>query len=157
MKRGQIELSFGMLFSIIIIIATIAIAFYFLRVFFQTSSCTSFELLHADIRDRIKDVWRSPQAQEKIVLTVPQAITAVCFGVPDVRHAIGEKLDAYRVQGQGVYLYPPQEACQGSLAAKRIEHSAPSPAWFCTNVSKGKAQVTFLKEGPTQAEVRITL
>lgn len=156
MKRGQLELSFGMLFSIIIIIATITIAFYFLRVFFQTSSCTTFELLHKEIRDRVDEIWRAPQAREQVSLKVPQTITAVCFGTPDVRHEIGEKLDAYRVQGQGVYLYPPEEACQGSLAVKRLEHIAPQPAWFCANVSDRRANVRLIKEGPTHAEVRLT-
>lgn len=156
MKRGQLELSFGMMFSIIIIIATIATAFYFLRVFFQTSSCTSFELLHKEVRDRIDQVWRAPQAREQFSLKVPQTITAVCFGTPDVRHEIGEKLDAYRVQGEGVYFYPPLEACQGSLAVKRIEHVASQPAWFCVNVSNRIAHVTLEKEGPTGATVRLT-
>mgnify|MGYP001609437529 CR=1 FL=1 len=34
-KRGQIELSFGMIFSIIIIIALVATAFYAISYFFK--------------------------------------------------------------------------------------------------------------------------
>ena len=41
--RGQIQLSFGMIFSIIIIIATIAVAFYVISTFMDTSRCIDVE------------------------------------------------------------------------------------------------------------------
>jgi hypothetical protein len=157
MRRGQLDISFGMLFSIIVIIATIALAFYFLRVFFQTSSCTGFELLHQEIRERVDAVWRAPQARELLTLRLPARITAVCFGTPDIQEERGSVLDSYRVQGAGVYFYPPQEACAGNLAAKTLTRGVPAPAWFCvTPNARQRATITLLKEGPTATVVRIT-
>ena len=62
-KKGQIDISFGMIFSIIIIIATVAIGFYVITYFLNLSSCTKVGLFWNSLNEEVDKAWNSDIAQ----------------------------------------------------------------------------------------------
>ncbi len=79
-KRGQMEISFGMIFSIILIIVFLAFAFYGIKTFlaFQDNAKAGkfFDQMQGDI-DRI---WREGfQSSEQQEYVVPSSANFVCF------------------------------------------------------------------------------
>ena len=79
-KKGQIDISFGMIFSIIIIIATVAIGFYVITYFLNLSSCTKVGLFWNSLNEEVDKAWNSDIAQTVYTKDVPSGITHVCFG-----------------------------------------------------------------------------
>ena len=79
-KRG-IELSFNVMFSIILIIATIAIAFYVISAFLGTKKCAEVNLFYENLEEHITDAWNSRIHQGKCCSAIlPSNIELVCFG-----------------------------------------------------------------------------
>ena len=76
---GQMQLSFGMIFSIILIVVFLAFAFYGIKTFlaFQDSAKAGrfFDQIQGDI-DRI---WKSSQSSEQREYVVPSRADFVCF------------------------------------------------------------------------------
>ena len=56
-KRGQIQLSFGMIFSIIIIIATLAVGSYVIYYFWQLNNKLECQLYKNEIQKQIDKIW----------------------------------------------------------------------------------------------------
>ena len=79
-KRGSVQLSFGMIFSIIIIIVTVSIAFYVIAYFLDLRKCTEIGLFYKDFQDKIDDIWKSEFASEEFVGRLPSGIDGVCLG-----------------------------------------------------------------------------
>jgi|SRR3989344_5425014 len=147
-KSGQLQLSFGMIFSIIIIVATIAVAFYFITKVFSAQECTKIELFKRDLQDSINKVWRSPFGQEPFTSALPSGVTKVCIG--DVAMAgtvytkVLESLDPYLDPNENLFFYPPKEACKGSLASTKLSNLKPN-FFSCFDVVKGKASFKISK------------
>lgn len=154
--KGQLELSFGVIFSIIIIIATIGTATYFIMHFMNTGKCTTLQLAYADLQEGIDNAWGSAVADTSVTLHIPGGVTSLCFGdITGGQNAtLREQLDAYVVEGQAVYALPPTKACDGSLAGKQLSHVTVSP-FFCKPVVNGKLSVRLTKA--TVGERMVTL
>src|SRR3989338_2426588 len=60
-KRG-LELSFSMIFSIIVIIAIVAVAFYMISYLLKLKNCTELGLFGRDLQDTIDRAWNSDSA-----------------------------------------------------------------------------------------------
>ena len=58
-KRGQIDISFGMIFSIILIIAVVGVAFYVINNFIELKKCTEIGLFYDDLKKYIDEAWQS--------------------------------------------------------------------------------------------------
>ena len=52
-KRGQLQISFGMIFSIILIIAFVALAVYVIMIFLDTGKCANTGLFKNDLQQEI--------------------------------------------------------------------------------------------------------
>jgi hypothetical protein len=79
-KRGELQLSFGMIFSIILIIAFLAFAFYAIRIFLSMSDKTKIAKFRDDIQSDIDKVWRAAQATQKVeYMNIPTNIEEICF------------------------------------------------------------------------------
>ncbi len=78
--KAQMHISFGMIFSIILIIFFIAFAFYGIRMFlgFQDSAVTTSFV--GDLRADVERVWRSSQTSQVYSYSLPSRVEAVCFG-----------------------------------------------------------------------------
>ena len=78
-KRGQMQLSFGMIFSIILIIIFVVFAVYAIIKFLDLQKNIQIKKFAGDLQADVNKMWGSvdSQAEEKYIL--PGKINAVCF------------------------------------------------------------------------------
>ena len=79
MKRGQFEMSFGMIFSIILIIIFIAFAFYAIIKFLDLQDTIKISQFENNLQSDINKVWQSPEGSQNVEYLLPTKITSVCF------------------------------------------------------------------------------
>lgn len=139
-KRGGIQLSFGMIFSIIIIIAIVGVAFYAIKHFLNLQKCTEISLFYDDLQKNIDRAWSSEITVEDYESKLPGSIDSVCFG--DVAAGSGKEalaLRRYRSQGGNIFLYPPENACGHVFKEiKHVDLSALSSSFVCFPTRSGK-------------------
>jgi hypothetical protein len=85
MKRGnrfgQLNISFGMIFSIILIIIFLGFGFYAIKTFMELQGSVQIEAFTKDLQNNVNDVWKSPGGASPYAksYSLPTKITAVCF------------------------------------------------------------------------------
>lgn len=147
-KRGQIDISFGMIFSIIIIIATIAIGFYVITYFLNLSSCTKIGMFWDSLNGEVDKAWNSDMTQTPFSVDVPSGIKYACFGnfsqmpVGDVDKGLFNELKRYSSPGRNAYLYPTGKACD--LAFYTLKH-AKTDNFFCVPAKSGEVTIKISK------------
>lgn len=129
-KRSQMHLSFGMIFSIILIIIFIAFAFYAITKFLSFQETIKIEQFFNDIQGDIDKIWKGSQASQEKEYFLPKKIEAVCFTDDEYEN-----------------LYFRSEKFVGG---KKIEHidineiiKNENP--FCINNEKGKVKMRLVK------------
>ena len=126
-KRGQFEISFGVIFSIIIIIAIIGVSAYVLVGLLDTGKCASIGLFYDEIKDETDRAWKSSSYSNVLDFKIEDEIEFVCFGNLDQEYdsSFEEQYKSffrYKSQDNNLFLYPLEKACDGSLASTKIEH-----------------------------------
>lgn len=152
-KRGQFNLSFAMIFSIIVIIAIVATAIYVMTYFLNLNKCTTLGFFFDDLDNEVEKAWRSPQYQDIFEATLPSNLEFVCFGnltqgaltSPDQEKKDELKFSPYRDENKNVFLLPSRKACSGDLANFNLEHAETS-GFFCIPVENGKIEVRIQKQ-----------
>ncbi len=146
-KKGQIQISFGMIFSIIIIIATVAIGFYVINYFLDLASCSKIGVFWDSLNKDIDKAWVSDMSQTVFKGELPSGISKICFGNFTMNYAREdieqfEFLKRYESRGRNAYLYPPGKACDlGFFELKHIEVDE----FFCVPVRSGSASIKLTK------------
>ncbi len=78
-KRGQIQLSLGMVFSILLIIVFIAFAFYVITKFLSLQDSVKISQFSDNLQKDVNTVWNAPQSSQPEVYSLPTSITQICF------------------------------------------------------------------------------
>ena len=65
MKRGQMKLSFGMIFSIILIIIFISFAFYAIQKFLSIQNSVQVGKFVNEFQQNVDKIWKGSQGSEK--------------------------------------------------------------------------------------------
>jgi len=78
-RRGQIHLSFGMIFSIILIIIFIAFAFYAIQKFLGLQDSIKINTFYDTLQNDVNTVWNSAQAIQTKSYTLPGSVSEICF------------------------------------------------------------------------------
>jgi len=149
-KRGQVQLSFGMIFSIIVIIATVAVAFYAISYFLNLSRCTQTGNFYGSLQNEIDKAWAGEITQKIFTEKLPSGIKNVCFGNISQNYDAGlyakihDELESVAVAKNNIYLYPVWNACDGEFASKKLEH-VKIDEFFCVSVKNNKASVKLTK------------
>lgn len=141
------HLSFGVIFSIILIIAIIAVAFYVITNFLSLSQCSQIGLFYEDLESHINKAWLSTIHQDTFNGNLPSDIESVCFGNP--KQAPANYKDEYNellkyTRDNNVFLYPPKKACP-NLEAKKIEHFR-TEEFFCIPLKNNEIQIKTRKD-----------
>jgi hypothetical protein len=79
MKRGAIELSFGMIFSVILIITFLAFGIYGITKLLDLQKTIQIERFLSDFQSDVDKMWKSSQGSQVVEYTLPTNIVAVCF------------------------------------------------------------------------------
>lgn len=149
-KRGQLQLSFGMIFSIIIIIATIGVAFYVISNFLHLARCVDSAKLYTSLDERIDRAWKAPITNEMYSIAVPSGVEKICFGnIREMNRDIYEKeyesLRYYTNQKANIFIYPTNKACGNSLVYYNLEKTK-IEGFFCIDADNGKVNIKINKE-----------
>jgi len=79
MKKGQMKISFSMIFSILLVVLLLALAFYGIRYFMDFSdSAQTAKSVHKFSED-VKGVWQASMASEEVNYTFPDGIKYFCY------------------------------------------------------------------------------
>ncbi len=81
-KRGQqssFGMSFGMLFSIFLIIVFFAAAFMIIKVFLGIGQTANYGQFYADLQKQVDRSWRSTDSIRYMDLDLPKEIEYICF------------------------------------------------------------------------------
>lgn len=123
-KKGQLEISFGMIFSIIIIIATVVTAFYVIRYFLDLNKCSDASGFYDGLQGEVTKAWNSRLYSGDYEGKLPSNIQYVCFWNNTYAITTGKFKTQYTavkeytsiVEKKNVYLYPPESACKGAAS-----------------------------------------
>ena len=133
-KRGAMELSFGMLFSIILIIIFIAFAVYGIGKFLNLQKNIQTKTFVNDLNYDVDKLWRS-QGSQPVTYTVPVNVERVCFSEDEFEKDInmeirGEKsIETYDI-----------------VHAKLSDDFSSGKGGDCVSVEKGKIALQLEKE-----------
>ena len=158
-KAGQLQISFGMIFSIIIIIATLAVAGYVIVNFVDLGGNISCKLLYQDLQEKIDKAWHSSISSESFNKDVPAGINYVCFGNLSQQTNSSykmqyEKFSMYARPKSNMFFYPVEGACDDTEFTYALEHVS-FPGFFCIPVKEGKIGI-HLSKGKFDSLVRLT-
>jgi len=151
-KRGQMQLSFGMIFSIILIIFFVAIAFYAIKKLLEFQDSAKILNFKNELQNDVDKVGKSSKtpSQEK-PYSLPSRIKKVCvvdFSSP-VRgdEKIYNESKRYFSDEKNLFLYPFSSYDESSMIIKNIdlEKTTFSENPLCFDVSKSKVQMILQK------------
>jgi hypothetical protein len=77
-RSGQLDISFGMIFSIILIIIFLAFGFYAIKKFLDLQETVQIGKFSQDLQKNVDDMWKS-SGRQNVFYTLPTKITFVCF------------------------------------------------------------------------------
>jgi len=150
-KKGALEISFGMIFSIILIIAFIGAAFYVIKLFLSTKSCAEIGSFYTEVSENVERAWRSPETSQQATFYLPVSIDYICFvdSNSSKRGAYQGYYEEATLYGKNLVLYHPSKACSGlqSYELKHIDISEMTKTNnpYCIKVEKGKVALRIEK------------
>jgi len=161
-KFGQMKLSFGMIFSIILIIIFLAFGFYVISKFLDMKSSVELGKFVEGFQTDINKMWNSEQGSQEEEYFVPSKVEAICFAdyssSSKGNEDIYKKLKQVYDNEQNFFFYPVGSG--NGLDSIVIEHinleeitKTQNP--FCIDSEKGKIKLTITKNF-NDAQVVIT-
>ncbi|MDP1695564.1 MAG: hypothetical protein Q8L29_01470 [archaeon] len=161
-KDGQMEITFGMIFSIIIIIVTVSIAFYVIWKFVQTEECINVGFFFDSLDKKVDSAYKATIVKDSFSSNLPSGITAVCFGELD-KNAVGSDLTkqnelksnyATLNSNANIYFYPLEQGCGGDFTYHKVAHVTTNN-FFCVDVKNEKITIS-LEKGAYDALVKLS-
>jgi hypothetical protein len=136
---GQTQISFGMIFSVILIIAFIAFAVYGITKFLCVNKVGQVERFKSDFQGDINNMWRSTQGSQEVNYIIPRNIKQVCF-------SDGEFENMYFVISKSNNCgFSDGDLLSNVDIAKTIAGSTSRPKKLCIDSSDGKIYLTIKK------------
>ncbi len=168
-KRAQtvFGMSFGVIFSIIIIIFILAVAIYAINYFLGANNCAKVGLFFSDLQDEIDKAWTSGSYQDKFEGTLPNGIEVLCIGKlfgtdpldPNYQEIKSDLELQYSGSGEAnIFLHPTEKACDGRLFSQILKHVDIQPLnkFSCAPLTDSKIFIN-LQKGTTDSLVKVTL
>jgi hypothetical protein len=125
-KKAQqvMGMSFGMIFSLFLIVIFIAIAFIAIKAFLGTQEAVNAGLFYQELQEEVDASWNGQASEANFKINLPSKITKVCFAnlsaeITGSKEEYGQ-IENYEVYDANVFLIPPKNA--RDLAYKSIDH-----------------------------------
>lgn len=147
------KMSFGMIFSIILIIIFIAFAFYVITILIRGHEKDLVRLFVNDLKNDVDSAWKGTQSSQEITYTLPKKIEYACFVDYSSREK-GVNKEFYRELKKVYYEYEnlifyPVGSSQGLDAVEikyiNIEKITEEDNPFCIENIDGKVTITIKK------------
>jgi hypothetical protein len=78
-RGGQLNLSFGMIFSIILIIIFLVFGFYAIKKIIELQQEVQIKQFLKDFQSDIDKMWKSSQGSNEVSYSLPKKIISICF------------------------------------------------------------------------------
>jgi hypothetical protein len=157
-KRAQqlMGMPFSLIFSIILIIFFIVIAFIAINHFLNLKKCTQTGLFVQDLQEQIDKSWNSEKASFTFNSNLPTNVKYVCFAnfskgfnAQGLDETLEEEFNLYGNPNYNLLIYPVASSCD--LGNQNIKHisinkitSQKNP--YCIKVDKGQIKIKISKE-----------
>jgi len=110
MKKGQMQISFGMIFSIILIMVFISAVIYVIIYFLNFSERVKIEQFEEGLQESVDNIWKSVQGSKSVKLALPKEIEKVCF-IDSSSNAVGKDRELYNdfvffITNENLIYYP---------------------------------------------------
>lgn len=154
MRKGDFNLSFNMILSIIIIASVVAVAAYTISYFIEVKECSDLGLFARDFQDSVDRAWNADIVEKEVFAHVlPGSVDAICLG--NVSLGVGRpeyrELRIFSQRDANLFFYPRQD-CE--LTHAKIEHLQ-LDGFKCLAVEDGRFSVE-LNKGSFDALVRLS-
>jgi len=153
--EGSMEMSFSMIFTVILIVFFILVSFMAIRYLLKLQTCNQIGGFVDEFQSKVTDIWNSQKEDYELKKTLPTAIEYVCFAnlednFKGDNNEILEELEFY--QGgfdSNMFIYPKEKACD--MPAQKIKHldiekitKTKNP--YCIQVIRGKINIKIEKD-----------
>jgi hypothetical protein len=158
-KRGQLKISFGMIFSIILIIIFLTFTFWGIKKFVSISNSVKIADFKDNLQEGVDSLWRGSKGSDTLEYNLPSKIEFICFGnlipPPEGPGPTGNFASIYEeirwsfFETENMFVYP-TEAAEG-LDATTIKHidieaSTTMKNPLCFENREGKITLTITKD-----------
>ncbi|MFA5953858.1 MAG: hypothetical protein WC812_04660 [Candidatus Pacearchaeota archaeon] len=143
-KRGYLEISFGMIFTIILIIAFIAFAFYAIQkfIFFQKDS--QYRLFLEDFKSDVDKMWKTTSGSQEVSYRLPSSIKQVC--ITRSCSDLGFEYNCYSPDDNLVFNSSKNNFESTYISNLDIEKILGSKKVYCFDVIDNQVSMTLIKE-----------
>ena len=152
-KSAQMQMSFGMIFSIILIVAFLAFAFFGIKTFLGIQNSAKSAKLASDLQADIDKVWKSAQSSEEKQYILPEKKSFACFvvfdsGVRGPKSGIYNELKRADYGKENFVFYPVELGGGESFEIKHIALASitQNENPFCISNINGKLKLKLLKD-----------
>lgn len=153
-KAGQINLSFGMIFSIILIVVFIVFAFYAIGKFLDIQKSAKTAQFIQSLETDVDKMWRSSQGSQEVEYSLPSSVEHICFAdfdspvVPQSKKEIYDEFRFVYFEDENMFFYP--VGSSGGLDSTKITNidvvgitNNENP--YCIPTENGKVKLTIRK------------
>jgi predicted RNase H-like HicB family nuclease len=126
-KKAQstMSLPFGLIFSIILIIVFIVVAFIAVGHFLEIGDCSKVGQAYEELQEKVDEAWRSQISEFEISLSLPSGVDKICFANLSLPSKGGVKaeydeIERYSVYEANTFLVPSGKTCD--MPYKNIKH-----------------------------------
>lgn len=154
--EGVIGMSFGMIFSILLIIFFIVAAFIVINAFLKTQRCAQIGIFTNHFKEVIKNAFESQRDESLLTGVLPVNLEYVCFtnlskeiSVLDDMKKVADNIGIFRGKDANMVFYPREKACDMPYA--KVEHLSMDRITGlknlrCFKIIKGKVEIQINKE-----------
>jgi hypothetical protein len=142
-----------MIFSIIVIIAIVAVGIYVTNFFLSVNKCSEIGFFYEDLEGEVDKAWKSTIYRGDFSLDSLQGIEYFCFGslqktgIDEKSEEIRQEIDelVYVSNKTNIFLHPLEKACDGDAAYNVLEH-VDIEGFFCIETDIEELKVRLEKE-----------
>lgn len=155
-KKGQqiLGLSFSVIFSLLLIIFFIIIAFIAIRAFLKTQNCAKVGIFVEDFQTEVEKSWNSQSLKFEFDRNIPGGIQYVCFAnlsrfVFGPYEEVGDDITIFIGRKANMFFYPRGPSCEMPfhfIDHLDIEKITSSENPYCIPVEDGNARINIIKE-----------
>jgi hypothetical protein len=144
-KRGDgaVGMSFGWMFSLLLIIFFILAAIYGIRFFLDMSQCSQVGLFYDELKDNVADAYKSPSSDFEMKINIP-GVKQICFAnlSDKISGSLSayEEINLYEIYDANVFLIPSSKACDmpyNKIPYLNISKITASKNPLCFDISDG--------------------
>lgn len=152
-KSGQVELSFGMIFSIILIIAFVAFTVYGIFKFLEFRDSAQVLDFERNFQVHIKTKWAGTEGTENHEYILPEKIKSVCFinnkGRITADSEMKKEIELMNLDDEANLFFSPRDSAGDEGSTKidylNIEDITKLENPYCISTKNGRLKLTIQK------------